>query len=132
MKFYLLLLSISLSLLSGCQDQPDNLQSQRDTYYKEKKQEETNTSQIIPKLNDEIIKQGIKNYEANKQYIIPQLLKCKDTTETYSKEYICTDTIYVSYNAINPSITEDRTYLYKQEDISNIQRVYQSMLKESL
>jgi len=146
MKFILLII-FSLTLLTGCLKHTPEMDKQlalEQSLNEESNEEEaprpkkTSSEQPVPSTvqhtvegikKPEIIKQRILNFEKNRDEIIKAVKDCVEDTRTYQQEYKCTDTIYVMYDAINPSITSDRTYLYNETDLNLIQSVYGTMLK---
>lgn len=127
-----LLTTILLSslLLTGCLKY-DPKMDEKPVEVVEKKvepQEET----TVPEQDDDInlgIQQRILNFETNKEAINAELISCVKRTDTFVKEVTCTDSIYTTYNAINPSITSARTDLYDADEIKEIGKNYNHMLK---
>ena len=127
-----LLTTILLSslLLTGCLKY-DPKMDEKPVEVVEKKvepQEET----TVPEQDDDInlgIQQRILNFESNKEAINAELISCVKRTDTFVKEVTCTDSIYTTYNAINPSITSARTDLYDADEIKEIGKNYNHMLK---
>ena len=91
-------------------------------------QEET----TVPEQDDDInlgIQQRILNFETNKEAINAELISCVKRTDTFVNEVTCTDSIYTTSKAINPSITSARTDLYDADEIKEIGKNYNHMLK---
>ena len=145
MKFILPII-FSLTLLTGCIKHIPEMDKQLaiEQSLNEESNEEapqpkkTTSEQSVPSTVQhiveenkipEIIKQRILNFEKNRYEIIKGIQDCVEDTRTYQQEYKCTDTVYIMYNAINPSITSDRTYLYNETDLNLIQSVYGDMIK---
>ena len=145
MKFILPII-FSLTLLTGCIKHTPEMDKQLalEQSLNEESNEEapqpkkTTSEQSVPSTVQhivegnkipEIIKQRILNFEKNRYEIIKGIQDCVEDTRTYQQEYKCTDTVYIMYNAINPSITSDRTYLYNETDLNLIQSVYGDMIK---
>lgn len=121
---------LSSMLLTGCLKY-DPKMDEKPVEVVEKKvepQEET----TVPEQDDDInlgIQQRILNFETNKEAINAELISCVKRTDTFVKEVTCTDSIYTTYNAINPSITSARTDLYDADEIKEIGKNYNHMLK---
>lgn len=121
---------LSSMLLTGCLKY-DPKMDEKPVEVVEKKvepQEET----TVPEQDDDInlgIQQRILNFESNKEAINAELIACVKRTDTFVKEVTCTDSIYTTYNAINPSITSARTDLYDADEIKEIGKNYNHMLK---
>ena len=129
-----LLTTILLSslLLTGCLKY-DPKMDEKPVEVVEKKvepQEETEVSETAQEDDINLgIQQRILNFESNKEAINAELISCVKRTDTFVKEVTCTDSIYTTYNAINPSITSARTDLYDADEIKEIGKNYNHMLK---
>lgn len=121
---------LSSLLLTGCLKY-DSKMDEKPVEVSEKKvapQEETNAPEQDANINLGI-QQRILNFETNREAINAELISCVKRTNTFSREVTCTDSVYTLYNAINPSITESRTSIFDENDIKDITKTYNQMLK---
>lgn len=96
----------------------------------EKPKEEAEVSETAQEDDINLgIQQRILNFESNKEAINAELIACVKRTDTFAKEVTCTDSIYTTYNAINPSITSSRTDIFSEEEIEEIDKNYNYMIK---